>query len=362
MRYDFADVLAGGVRDGRSSGRGTRRRRDRGPAVEPRQDLLSRSSAPTAAPNGIWSSTTARSRYSGAAIMTALRDRPTHLQRFPDGIEGEEIYQKRLPAKRPEYRGHPARSRSRRAARPTSLRVRQRRRTSCGLRRPGQCHVPSVGGAVPRPRPPRRAAHRPGSAAGHRVRRGQGRGAGCARAAARRTGAGRVPEDVRRPRAPRVRPHRTALGLHRGAPRGASRWPGRSSGAAPTARDHRVVEGGTRRTDLHRLQPERQGQDHRVGLLGPQDPDRDGVDAGHLGGTARTSTPTTSPSRPCPSCSPNAAIPWRPIDDMAYRWTAAGDGGAGRRERVGRLPYPPQYPKMPGEPKRVQPSKDRDRK
>ena len=26
------------------------------------------------------------------------------------------------------------------------------------------------------------------------------------------------------------------------------------------------------------------------------------------------------------------------------------------------LPYPPEYPKMPGEPKRVQPSKDRDRK
>ena len=25
------------------------------------------------------------------------------------------------------------------------------------------------------------------------------------------------------------------------------------------------------------------------------------------------------------------------------------------------LPYPPDYPKMPGEPKRVQPSRDRDR-
>ena len=27
----------------------------------------------------------------------------------------------------------------------------------------------------------------------------------------------------------------------------------------------------------------------------------------------------------------------------------------------GDLPYPPEYPKMPGEPKRVQPSRDRDR-
>lgn len=36
-------------------------------------------------------------------MLTALRDRPTHLQRFPDGIDGEEIYQKRLPQKHPDY-------------------------------------------------------------------------------------------------------------------------------------------------------------------------------------------------------------------------------------------------------------------
>jgi DNA primase len=29
---------------------------------------------------------------------------------------------------------------------------------------------------------------------------------------------------------------------------------------------------------------------------------------------------------------------------------------------LGDMPYPPDYPKMPGEPKRVQPSRDRDRK
>ena len=28
---------------------------------------------------------------------------------------------------------------------------------------------------------------------------------------------------------------------------------------------------------------------------------------------------------------------------------------------LGDMPYPPDYPKMPGEPKRVQPSRDRDR-
>lgn len=36
-------------------------------------------------------------------MLTALRDRPTHLQRFPDGIEGEQIYQKRVPEKHPDY-------------------------------------------------------------------------------------------------------------------------------------------------------------------------------------------------------------------------------------------------------------------
>jgi hypothetical protein len=30
-------------------------------------------------------------------------------------------------------------------------------------------------------------------------------------------------------------------------------------------------------------------------------------------------------------------------------------------EGAGDMPYPPDYPKMPGEPKRVQPSRDRDR-
>lgn len=36
-------------------------------------------------------------------LLAALRNRPTHLQRFPDGIEGEEVYQKRVPEKRPDY-------------------------------------------------------------------------------------------------------------------------------------------------------------------------------------------------------------------------------------------------------------------
>ena len=39
----------------------------------------------------------------GDGIVRALRDRPTYLQRFPDGVEGEDIYQKRAPAHRPDW-------------------------------------------------------------------------------------------------------------------------------------------------------------------------------------------------------------------------------------------------------------------
>jgi DNA ligase D len=36
-------------------------------------------------------------------IVRALRERPTQLRRFPDGIEGEQIYQKRVPERRPDW-------------------------------------------------------------------------------------------------------------------------------------------------------------------------------------------------------------------------------------------------------------------
>jgi DNA primase len=43
----------------------------------------------------------------------------------------------------------------------------------------------------------------------------------------------------------------------------------------------------------------------------------------------------------------------QPLLDMYEADESAGQGD---------MPYPPDYPKMPGEPKRVQPSRDRDRK
>jgi DNA ligase D len=48
------------------------------------------------------------------------------------------------------------------------------------------------------------------------------------------------------------------------------------------------------------------------------------------------------------------------IDDVAHDLTPLLD--MYEKDEAGDMPYPPDYPKMPGEPKRVQPSRDTDRK
>jgi len=47
------------------------------------------------------------------------------------------------------------------------------------------------------------------------------------------------------------------------------------------------------------------------------------------------------------------------IDDTAHSLQPLLD--MYESDERGDMPYPPDYPKMPGEPKRVQPSRDRDR-
>ena len=93
--------------------------------------------------------------------------------------------------------------------------------------------------------------------------------------------------------------------------------------------------------------------------------------------------------RPTPRALVSAPLAWDEIDDVApadfdvhtmpARFAKVGDLHAGvaeqayslepllelvardERDGLGDLPYPPEYPKMAGEPKRVQPSRDRDR-
>jgi DNA ligase D len=70
-------------------------------------------------------------------------------------------------------------------------------------------------------------------------------------------------------------------------------------------------------------------------------------------------TVRTVPARLAAQGDPHAAI-----DDTAFdlapvlQWYERDE----RDHGLGDLPYPPEYPKMPGEPKRVQPSRDTDRK
>ena len=54
----------------------------------------------------------------------------------------------------------------------------------------------------------------------------------------------------------------------------------------------------------------------------------------------------------CHAAIDDAAFSLQPLLDLYERDEAEG---------LGDMPYPPDYPKMPGEPKRVQPSRDRDR-
>jgi DNA primase len=93
--------------------------------------------------------------------------------------------------------------------------------------------------------------------------------------------------------------------------------------------------------------------------------------------------------RPKPGAPVSAPVTWDELTEVApedftvatmpARYAEVGDRHAAIDEAVhslerllemyerdvaagyGDLPYPPDYPKMPGEPKRVQPSRDRDR-
>src|SRR3954447_25257833 len=91
--------------------------------------------------------------------------------------------------------------------------------------------------------------------------------------------------------------------------------------------------------------------------------------------------------RPKPGAPVSAPVTWDELPDVApedftvasmpARFTEVGDRHAAiddkahsleplleiyERDPEGDMPYPPDYPKMPGEPKRVQPSRDTDRK
>ena len=172
-----------------------------------------------------------------------------------------------------------------------------------------------------------------------------------------RVGAHGLAQDVRRPRPPRLRPDRTALDVHRGAPLRHRHRPGAGAAHAGPGH-HRLVEGGARRADLRRLQPDRPRPHHRLRLLRTPQAARPGLRAAALGRAGRrhpedfdlrdharalrrTRRPPRGHGRP--------AFGLEPLLELADRDE--------RDHGLGDMPYPPDYPKMPGEPKRVQPSR-----
>ena len=128
---------------------------------------------------------------------------------------------------------------------------------------------------------------------------------------------------------------------------------------APEIATVEVVEGGAPRR-VPRLQPERQGPDRGLGLLGPAHARCARVHAAAPGRTCRRSRRRRSPWRRCRRCSRSTAT------RAPGSTTAVGSleallelSARDEAEGLGDAPWPPNYRKQPGEPPRVQPSKQR---
>ena len=217
-------------------------------------------------------------------MVALLRDRPVHLQRFPDGIDGEEIYQKRVPQKHPDYLEtctvtfpsgrtadalkvthpsaiawaaqmgsvtlHPWQVRCPDTEHPDELRIDLDPQPGTGFIQAREVAVDVLKplldelGLVGYPK----------------------------------TSGGRGVHVFLRikPDWDFIAVRRAGIALAREVER-----------RAPEGGDDVVVEGGARKADLHRLQPERPRPDVRVGVFGAQDPDRHGVDTADVGRAAR---------------------------------------------------------------------------
>ena len=226
----------------------------------------------------------------GDGIVRALYERPTQLRRFPDGIEGEAIYQKRVPEKRPEW-VETARVTFPSGRHADELCVTELAQVDLGGE-PCRRRLPPLAVAAPR-----HGASRTSSASTSTRSRGrvQGREEGRRRRArgARGDRLHGLAEDLRQPRHPRLLPHRARVGV---PGRSARRARVRARGRAARAEEghDRVVEGAAREAGLHRLQPERARPDGGLRVLGAGADRRRGLGARDVGRAARTSRPRTS--------------------------------------------------------------------
>ena len=291
------------------------------------------------------------------AVLLHLRERPTVLKRYAGGIEAEPFYQKRVPAKRPDWiettvLTFPS-GRSAEELVPVDaahLVWASRSATSTGTRSPSGARISTTRT----------------SCAWTSTRRRARRGSRCGRSRL-------LARDVLAEHGLRGFPHTSgsrgmhipvrdppAVGLPDRAARGARAG---ARGRAPRGRrgDVEVVEGGaSARVGVRRLQPERHA-------------------------TTRSRAPTAcgrSPTRAsrarsngtrCADCEPGdfrlGTVPARlaelgdpsaDIDD--HPGSLDGLLALARRDEergLGDAPWPPHFAKQPGEPKRVQPSRAR---
>ncbi len=294
----------------------------------------------------------------GEGIVRALYERPTQLKRHPDGAEGEAIYQKRVPEKRPDW-------------------IETARVTFPSGRHADELCVTEVAQVAWaanlatidfHPWPSRRAHvdnpdelridvdPQPGTtfAEAQAGRGGRARGA-------RGDRLRRLAQDVGQPGHPRRLPDRAELDVPGGAP---LRARVRARGRAALARLVTTAWWKEQRGERVFIDYNQNARDRTIA--------------------------SAYSVRARPDATVSAPVTWEELADvetedftlatMPKRFAALGDVQAGiddavcdlrvlldwverdEREGLAEAPYPPNFPKMPGEPKRVQPSRDTARK
>ncbi|GAB3846682.1 non-homologous end-joining DNA ligase [Micromonospora andamanensis] len=294
----------------------------------------------------------------GDGIMRALGDRPTTLQRFPDGIEGEMFFQKRVPT-----RGVPPWVQTAEISFPSG-------RKAAELCPADLAHVAwaaQMGTVVFHPWPVRSAdVDKPDEL---RVDLDPQPGTDFAHAATAAAELRAILDELGVPGWPKTSGGRGVHVYLRIQPR----WTFVEVRRATIALARELAR---RRPDLVTTAWWKEERGERVFVdYNQMARDRTIACAYSLRANARAtvSTPVTwdeladvDPDdfdlRTVPERLAQRGDPHAGIDDVAWDITpllewAERDAAAGE----GDLPYPPDHPKMPGEPKRVQPSKDRDR-
>ena len=296
--------------------------------------------------------------------MRALRERPTTLERWPKGVhegmtistreghKGEAFYQKRVPKGAPDY------VETARIEFPSGRHADEVCPTEIAV--VGWCA--QMGTITFHPWPVRSAdVDHPDELRldldpqeGTDFEDAQ-RVAAEARSAARRAGLPRLPQDLGRPRHPHLRADRAAAGP---SPTCATR---RSPSAASSSR---------RMPDQVTTKWWKEERGEKVFIDYNQNA-RDRTIASPYSIRAKPGAPVSAPLLwdEVPDVAPEdftvATMPARfaevgdrfaEIDDVAHSLEPLLE--MYERDEEGDMPYPPDYPKMPGEPKRVQPSRD----